>query len=70
MTVLKLCKKIPQSDVESQTPSCNALFKSDTITDNCHQNVISITAAGKTILGHKHAIIHDEKFNYPMLECS
>ncbi len=70
MTILKLCKKIPQSDAEVKTPCSNLLFKHHTITDNCHQNVIPISAAAKSRFGFKSANTNEEKFNYPMLECS
>jgi hypothetical protein len=70
MTVVKISDKIQLANAEGQTSSCNPLFKPDTITDNYDGNVIPFTNAVKLqrqLITYK---LNDEKFNYPMLECS
>ena len=70
MTVVKFSDKIQLSNAEGQSSSCQSLFKPDIITDNCHANVIPISAAAKFVQGTNTTKLNDEIFNYPMLECS
>lgn len=70
MTVDKISDNIQPANAEGQTSSCIPLFKPDTITDNCDGNIIPFTNAAKLqrqLITNK---LNDEKFNYPMLECS
>lgn len=70
MTVVNNLKMMMQTKANGQSTSCKTLYKPYTITDKYSAEVIPISAAVKFAKNMHVMKLSNEKFNYPLLECS